>query len=71
MKVRLGQKYKYFPVPLDILSPTAPGVLKSGDVVKVIQLPGAPRPNTMNHAHVEKEDGTFAGLVHTNSLQKL
>lgn len=68
MKVRKGQTYLYYPVPLDILSPTG-HVLKSGDKVRVIQLPGAPPPNTMSHAHVELLDGTFGGLVHTNSLQ--
>ena len=69
MKVRKGQVYVYHPVPLDILRPANNG-LQDGEQVRVIQLPGAPPPNTMNHAHVERLNGEFVGLVHTNSLQK-
>jgi hypothetical protein len=69
MRVRKGQIYKFLPVTLDILQPACLEVLKTGDLVRVIQLMGAPPPNTMNHAHVELLNGTFAGLVHTNSLQ--
>jgi hypothetical protein len=69
MRVRTGGIYKYEPVPMDRLMPAGSDSLQEGDVVRVIQLPGAPKPNTMNHAHVERvSDGRFGGLVHTNSL---
>jgi hypothetical protein len=69
-KVRVGSKYLYNPVPLDILNPPAGG-LEKGDILKVINLLGCPRANTMGHCYVEKEDGLFGGLVCTNSLLPL
>jgi hypothetical protein len=44
--------------------------LVPGSIVKVVNMPGCPKANTMQHAHVEY-NGRFAGLVHTNSLHKL
>jgi hypothetical protein len=58
-KVRAGQTFIFCPVMLDKLE---------GDTVRVVNLPGCPRANTMGHAHVQHLDGTFAGLVCTNSL---
>ena len=66
MKVRAGQVLIYHPNLLDIVDGRTS--LKSGDRVRVVNLPGCPRANTMNHCHVETLDGKFAGLVHTNSL---
>jgi hypothetical protein len=43
--------------------------MKAGDVVRVVNLPGCPRANTMGHCHVAHLDGTFAGLVCTSSLR--
>jgi hypothetical protein len=43
--------------------------LKSGDVVRVVNLPGAPKANTMQHCYVaDINSGVFIGMVHTNSL---
>jgi hypothetical protein len=63
--------YVFDPVPMDRFD--APygvreGILKTGDKVRVVALPGCPRPNTMGHAHIKTLDGKFAGLVCTNSL---
>jgi hypothetical protein len=65
-KVRTGSAYVYDPVMLDALHP--PHNITAGDVVRVVKLHGCPPPNTMGHAHVAHLDGTFAGLVCTNSL---
>lgn len=65
-KVRKGQVFRYVPVGMDRWDP--PYNVRPGDVVQVVHLPGCPRPGTMNHAHVAHLDGTFAGLVHVNSL---
>jgi len=65
-KVRVGAKYVYHPVLLDRLD--KPYNIKDGDLVKVVNLRGCPRSNTMGHAHVEHLDGKFGGLVCCNSL---
>lgn len=57
--------YRYVPVPLDRFD--ARTDLSYGDIVKVINRPGAPPANTAGHCYVEK-DGKVAGLVVTNSL---
>jgi hypothetical protein len=46
------------------------GILKEGDIVKVVNLRGCPKANTMNHCHIATESGQFAGLVCCNSLTK-
>jgi len=44
--------------------------VRDGDVVCVVNLRGCPKANTMGHAHVMHLDGTFGGLVCTNSLRR-
>ena len=66
MTVKPNHVYIYSPNLLDQIDGRTD--LKDGEEVKVINLPGAPKCNTMHHAHVQRLDGTFAGLVHTNSL---
>jgi hypothetical protein len=65
-KVRVGATYKYDPVPFDRFNP--PFGCHKGDEVKVINLPGCPRANTMGMCYVAK-GGKFAGMVCTNSLE--
>lgn len=65
-KVRTGQKYRYQPVLLDRCDPRQ--TLQEGELVVVVKLPGCPRPGTMGHCHVNREDGSFGGLVCVNSL---
>jgi len=70
-RVRVNAKYRFDPVFLDRIDPpygVDNGILKVGDTVKVVNLPGCPKANTMGHAHIETENGEFAGLVSTNSL---
>jgi hypothetical protein len=72
-RVRAGSVYVYNPVPLDRINPphgVQAGILKPGDRVRVVNLPGCPRANTMGHAHIQTIGGVFAGLVCTNSLDK-
>ncbi len=68
MRVRVGSSYVFDPVFFDKLNPPANIDLSPGDVVKVINLPGAPKANTMNMCYVAL-DGVFAGMVMTNSLK--
>lgn len=65
-KVTIGRWYKYQPVGMDLWD--ACSDLKLGDHVKVVNLPGCPRANTMGHCYVDREDGSFGGLVLCNSL---
>lgn len=68
MKVRVGSKYKYEPVPFDKINP--PFDVEEGDIITVVNLPGCPKANIMGMCHVAK-DGKFAGMVMTNSLVKV
>lgn len=67
MRVRVGQQYVYHANGLDRFQPVTVFVLKEGDVVKVVNLPSAPRAHTMGQCYVER-DGVFAGMVSTSSL---
>ena len=69
MKVRLGSVYTFRPNAIDTFY-TQHHSASDGQRVRVIQLPGAPKPNTMNHAHIESLSGDFLGLVSTGSLIK-
>lgn len=42
----------------------------NGELVKVVNMHGAPKANTMGHCYVVRANDvdTFVGLVHTNSL---
>jgi hypothetical protein len=67
-KVRVGATYKYDPVPFDRFNP--PFGCNKGDTVKVVNMPGCPRANTMGMCYVQK-GGKFAGMVCTNSLESV
>ena len=68
-KVRVNSIYEFQPVPLDVYDSKVSGV-KPGDKVRVINLPGAPKANTMNHCYIETRAGDFCGMVCCNSLIK-
>jgi hypothetical protein len=68
MKVRANSEYIFYPNMLDRYDGRTS--LVPGDLVRVVNLPGCPKANTMGHAHVNL-DGKFAGLVSTNSLYPL
>ncbi len=64
--VRVNAKYIYYPTLIDQAVKIAPGTL-----VKVINLPGSPKANTMGHCYVADADtGEFLAMVCTNSLVK-
>jgi hypothetical protein len=72
-RVRVGKLYTYHPVGWDILdSKNAPNIV-AGEIVKVVNLPGCPKANTMGHCHVQTRTETgewkFTGLVMCASLQ--
>lgn len=68
-KVKAGNVYKYVPALLDIID--ARTNLKPGDLVRVVNLPGCPKANTMGHCHVaDPNTGHFIGLVLTASLER-
>lgn len=67
MRVRVGGRYRFDPVLFDVLNPPANIPLEKGDIVTVINLPGAPKANTMGMCYVAKNQ-LFAGMVMTNSL---
>jgi hypothetical protein len=67
MRVRVNTVYIYHPNLLDRIDGRTN--LKSGDQVRVVNLPGCPKANTMNHCYVaDLNTGEFIGLVHCNSL---
>ncbi len=68
MKVRANSQYIFYPNLLDRIDGRTD--LVPGDIVTVVNLPGCPSANTMNHAHVNL-NGRFAGIVHTNSLHSM
>lgn len=66
MRVIVGHTYFYVPNMLDRCDSRS--TLAEGEEVRVVNLHGAPKANIMHHCHVERLDGSFAGMVHTNSL---
>ncbi len=67
MKVKAGNVYIYHPNLLDRIDGRTG--LRSGDAVRVVNLYGCPKANTMGHCHVEEvNNGELIGLVHCNSL---
>jgi hypothetical protein len=67
-KVRVGKEYIFDPVMIDVIDGKTG--LKKGQIVKVINLPGCPKANTMNHCYVEYK-GNFVGMVCCNSLKEI
>ena len=68
-KVIVNRIYQYEPVLIDLVDRQQN--IKKGDRVRVVNLPGCPKANTMGHCHVQHLDGTFGGLVSTNSLKDI
>lgn len=68
-RVVAGHTYRYKPVGCDIWD--ARTNLEPGEFVRVVNMPGCPRANTMGHCHVNRMDGRFAGLVLCNSLEPI
>ena len=74
MRVKAKSVYIFRPSIWDSIDPPVGvrrGELKPGDSVRVVNMPGCPRANTMGHCHVETIGGLFAGLVSTDSLERV
>ena len=67
-RVRVKSVYTFQPAMIDQYDSRSDA--KPGDQVRVINLPGAPKANTMGHCHIESLAGEFLGMVHVNSLVK-
>ena len=66
-RVRVNSIYKYDPVLFDLLN--GPADLPVGTIVRVINLYGAPKANTMGMCYVGNvKTRKFIGMVCTNSL---
>jgi hypothetical protein len=65
-RVRVNAHYIYSPNLLERTDGRTD--LKDGDEVIVVNLHGAPKAGTFGHCYVNRLDGSFAGLVHCNSL---
>jgi len=67
--VRVNATYRFEPVLIDICSPAHnTSLVKQGDIVRVINLHGAPKANTMGHCYIQTLAGELIDMVCTNSL---
>ena len=71
MTVRKGCKYRFVPVPLDRIFGDVR--IQAGEIITAGPVPGLPFAKTVNagHVHVYLADGTHAGFVHVNSLERI
>jgi hypothetical protein len=70
MRVRVNNLYRYNPCLLDRLCGRAGNTLTGGEIVRVIDLPGAPKANTMGHCYIaDPKTGKFICMVSTSSLE--
>jgi len=70
MRVRVHAVYTFEPTGYDLIMPEHYSAT-AGQRVRVVQLPGAPRPNTMGQCHIADADtGEFLGMVSTESLTR-
>ena len=71
MKVRAGSCYVFLPCLMDLAMPQHYDAVK-GQVVRVVNLPMAPKCNTMGQCNIEDaQTKEFLGMVSTNSLEPL
>jgi hypothetical protein len=69
MRVTVGKIYHYSPNGWDSIFPVGAEKLTLGQQVKVINLPGAPKANTMGQCYVaDVNTGKFLCMVSTGSL---
>ena len=68
MKVRANATYIFLPNGMDRMMPQHHGNTPAGTMVRVVNLPGAPKCNTMGQCHIETANGYFLGMVSTGSL---
>lgn len=67
-RVRVNSLYTYKASGFDRFDPKAPGI-PEGAVVRVVNLHGCPKANTMGQCYVaDPESGRFIGMVDCHSL---
>ena len=72
MRVKVNALYKYAPVAWDVFRPCDGNNLVVGHVVRVINLPSAPKANTMGQCYVaDPTTRRFICMVSTGSLAEL
>lgn len=71
MRVKVNSLYRYSANGWDTFRPCKGNTLRLGDIVRVINLPSAPKANTMGQCYVGDLNGKFICMVSTNSLQSL
>jgi hypothetical protein len=73
-RVRVNALYQYKPVLIDKSDKpygVLAGLLQPGDIVRVVNIHGCPKANTMGQCHIERpSDGEFLGMVCVGSLVK-
>ena len=69
-KVRAGKTYTFDPCLFDVFMPQHYDAVP-GQRVRVVNLPGCPKANTMGQCHIEDPyDGQFLGMCSIHSLVK-
>lgn len=72
MRVKVNALYKYNPNGWDRFRPCTGNTLSTGDIVRVINLPMAPKCNTMGQCYVANPfTGQFICMCSTGSLEHL
>lgn len=72
MKVRANSIYRYSANGLDRFVPCQGNALSEGQLVRVVNLPSAPKANTMGQCYVaDPTTGKFICMVSTSSLSKV
>lgn len=66
--VHVQSVYVYNPVMIDIIDCRNTAMI--GEVVRVINLPNAPKANSMKHCYIQSLNGDYRGMVHVDSLVK-
>jgi len=71
MQVRHGQVYEFERTGIDIIMPEHCREFKNGDLVRVVQLPHAPKPGTMGQVNIELVgNSNILGMCSLPSLAK-
>lgn len=68
-RVTVGRTYQFSREGFDCLWSHCDA--QEGQVVRVVNLPGAPRANTMGHCHIETVRGEFLGMCDVRSLHSV
>lgn len=71
MRVRVNSLYRYSACHWDAFRPCSGNTLRLGDIVRVINLPSAPKANTMGQCYVGNLAEELICMIETNSLQIL